>query len=166
MMQFVYSYILIYKPIKNKENCIKYKDFFWGGGRMSRNKKTYLEWVAEYTDYVIIRLEGYFYTVKYEAAELISEVCDYNLGFFNGIPITGSPDYTKMEEALIANCVNYIIIENDSIVAIREFSASDFKYQERQIINKEVFDDDNDMLLYLENILSSVDPDTGEIFDE
>ena len=47
---------------------------------MSRNNKTYLEWVAEYPNYVVIRLEGYFYTVNYEAAELIGDICNYNIG--------------------------------------------------------------------------------------
>ena len=137
---------------------------------MSKNKKTYLEWVAEYPNYVVIRLEGVFYTVKYEAAELIGDICDYNIGLFNGIPITGSPRYEKMEEVLIDNCINYIIIENEQISAIREFSTSDFRYVEREIKkiskNKKLKYSAEELVEYLEIILNSVDPENGEILGE
>lgn len=137
---------------------------------MSKNKKTYLEWVAEYPNYVVIRLEGYFYTVKYEAAELIGDICDYNIGLFKGIPTTGSPIYEKMEEALIDNCINYIIIENNRISAIREFSTSNFRYIEREIRKTSKNRKENysaeELINYLDNILNSVDPETGEFFGE
>ncbi len=137
---------------------------------MRRNKKTYLEWVAEYPNYVVIRLEGCFYTVKYEAAELIGDICDYSIGVFKGIPTTGSPIYEKMEEALKDNCINYIIIENDQISAISEFSTSDFRYIEREIKktskNKKFKYSAEELINYLENILNSVDPETGEFFGE
>lgn len=135
---------------------------------MSRNNKTYLEWVAEYPNYVVIRLEGYFYTVKYEAAELIGDICDYNIGVFKGMPTTGSPIYEKMEEALIDNCINYIIIENNQISAIKEFSTSNFRYEEREIKktskSKKLNYSAEDLINYLEAILNSVDPVTGEVF--
>ena len=137
---------------------------------MSRNKKTYLEWVAEYPNYVVIRLEGYFYTVKYEAAELIADICGYNIGLFKGIPTTGSPIYEKMEESLIFNCINYIIIENNQISAIREFSTSNFRYTEREINKKSKNKKNNysteELINYLEAILNSFDPETGEIFGD
>ena len=137
---------------------------------MSRNKKTYLEWVAEYPNYVVIRLEGYFYTVKYEAAELIGDICNYNIGVVKGIPTTGSPIYEKMEEALIDNCINYIIIENNQISAIKEFSTSDFRYCEREIKearkNKKINYSTEELIDYLESILNSIDPETGELFGE
>lgn len=137
---------------------------------MSRKKKTYLEWVAEYPNYVVIRLEGYFYTVKYEAAELIGEICGYNIGLINEAPITGSPICETMEEALIDNCINYIIIENERISAIREFSTSDFRYAERDINktgrNKKFKYSTEELVDYLDAILNSVDPENGEIFGE
>ena len=137
---------------------------------MSRNKKTYLEWVAEYPNYVVIRLEGYFYTVKYEAADLIADICDYNIGLYKGIPTTGSPIYEKMEEALINNCINYIIVEGDQISAIREFATSSFRYVEREIKktgkNKKFNYTAEELIVYLEAILNSVDPDTGEFLGE
>ena len=127
-----------------------------------------MEWVLEYPNYVIIRLEGIFYTVKYDAAYLINDICRYNIGYFKDVPMTGSTTYDNMENALIRNCVNYIIVENNEISQKKEFDTSDFKYnlENKYIPKQKAFESSTEMLNYLEGLLNSVDPSTGEILPE
>lgn len=84
-------------------------------------KKRYMEWVREYPEYLVIRKEGYFYTVRDDAAELISGLVGYKTGKAYGHIVTGSPSLKKILVALEDSEINYIIIEDNQIVEMKNY---------------------------------------------
>ena len=81
------------------------------------NKSTYAYWANEYSDYVVIKKEGAFWTCRGESAETINEILGYRLGGSLEKPVTGSPNLDPMVDGLDRNQISYIVIEDDEIIA-------------------------------------------------
>ena len=81
------------------------------------NKSTYAYWANEYSDYVVIKKEGAFWTCRGESAETINEILGYRLGGSLEKPVTGSPNLDPMVDGLDRNQISYIVVEDDEIIA-------------------------------------------------
>ena len=147
-----------------------------------KKKTTYDDWVEEYPDRVVIRKEGFFYTVKDECPQVIASVLRYNIGEYSGRAITGSPSLEIMTDELKSHHISYVAIVRDEIVdeeifADNQFYAfvseterleslariSDKKKRKITMIRK---DDAKDILNFIEILNQGADPITGEIYDE
>lgn len=146
-------------------------------------KRTYNDWVLEYPDRVIIRKEGFFYTVKDECAYIIATILKYNIGKFgpNETPITGSPSLEIMTNELKSHHISYIAIVGEEIIDEEAFKDNQFNefisLEERQLSIKKIKerktqglklrkDDAKELLGFIETLKQGVDPITGEIYDE
>ena len=81
--------------------------------------RTYREWEEAFPGYVIIKLEGFFYSAHGDSARLISDYVGYRLGMLDGEEITGSPDPGRMENVLTTHNVSFVVIEADGRISAR-----------------------------------------------
>ncbi len=91
-----------------------------------KKEKTYADWVAEYPDLVVIRKEGFCYTVRGYSAYIIAVLTNYNIGEVGQTPMTGSPSLDVMINELRKHHVSYIVVENNVIVDREEFVDNHF----------------------------------------
>lgn len=91
-----------------------------------KKEKTYADWVAAYPDLVVIRKEGFYYTVRGNSAYVIAVLTNYNIGEVGQTPMTGSPSLDVMTNELRSHHVSYIVVENNVIVDREEFVDNHF----------------------------------------
>jgi len=82
----------------------------------SGNKNTYAYWANEYSDYVVIKKEGAFWTCRGDSAEMVSEILGYRLGGNPDKPVTGSPNLDPMVDGLNHHHISYIVVEDGDII--------------------------------------------------
>ncbi len=127
---------------------------------------TYLDWALEYPDHVIIKKEGSFYAVRHNAAQLVADLCEFELGPRG---VTGSPNPDKMTEALKYTHTNYLVVNGTKIEARREFEDSHFRFSYRRPPAKntlDAFESIDEALGFVKLLLEGVDPATGSIEEE
>ena len=145
-------------------------------------KKTYDDWVVEYPDRVVIRKEGFFYTVKDECATVIASILRYNIGEYYGRYITGSPSLEIMTNELKNHHISYVAIVSDEIVDEEVFTDNQFyawvsekerlvsleriRERKKRNITKLGKDGIKDILNFIDVLNQGTDPITGEIYDE
>ncbi|WP_028234578.1 HRDC domain-containing protein [Pseudobutyrivibrio sp. MD2005] len=147
-----------------------------------KKKKTYDDWVEEYPDRVVIRKEGFFYTVKDECATVIASILRYNIGEYYGRYITGSPSLEIMTNELKNHHISYVAIVSDEIVDEEVFTDNQFyawvsekerlvsleriRERKKRNITKLGKDGIEDILNFIDVLNQGTDPITGEIYDE
>ncbi len=147
-----------------------------------KQKKTYDDWVVEYPDRVVIRKEGFFYTVKDECAQVVASVLRYNIGEYSGRAITGSPSLEIMANELKSHHISYIAIVKGEIVDEEAFADNQFyafvpeserlesleriSEKKKRNIARLRKDDAKAILNFIEILNQGADPITGEIYDE
>lgn len=153
------------------------------GDAISEKKKTYADWVSEYPDRVVIRREGFYYTVRGNSAYVIAIINNYNIGEVGQTSMTGSPSLEVMTNELKSHHVSYIAIENNVIVDREEFADNQFwtfvsnSKQEKieafeqldkreDSVIKEKKNTKNELLQFIDLLQKGVDPITGEIYED
>ena len=93
----------------------------------SGEKKKYAEWVKEYSETVVVRKEGFFYTVRGEGAVIVGQISNYDVSDSSN-PITGTPVLEQLTELLKEKRINYAVIVDNQIVEKNLYE--DNKYKE------------------------------------
>ncbi len=133
---------------------------------------SYFNWVRKFPRHVVIRKEGYYYSARNESAEILHDLLKYCLGNQGeNTVITGCPVVEPIINALEKAQLNYVIIENNEIIEIKDFENSSFcvsldKYISSNISSLSEYGDSENSLINIANsLLSGVNPYTGEILD-
>lgn len=147
-------------------------------------KRKYSDWVLEYPSRVVIKKEGYFYTVRGVSAYIIATILNYNISdnkLFGSVN-TGSPNLKNMTDALKQHHISYVAIENDKIIDEESFNDNQFfefvdeaelkqhleKIKERKQKGSRRFSkaEASEIMEFIEALEDGIDPLTGEIYDE
>lgn len=93
----------------------------------SGEKRKYAEWVKECPETVVVRKEGFFYTVRGEGAVIVGQISNYDVSDSSN-PITGTPVLEQLTELLKEKRINYVVIVDNQIVEKNLYE--DNKYKE------------------------------------
>lgn len=86
------------------------------------NKNTYAYWAKAYPEYVVIKKEGAFWTVRGKSAEIVSRLLGYRLGGSLERPVTGTPNLEPLLYGLKDNQVKCIVVEDGEIIMQETYS--------------------------------------------
>lgn len=140
-------------------------------------EKEYFELVNHYPKTVVLDKVGYMYTTRGEAAYVLGYIMDYKIikSQKNNIPITGGPALEKITDMLDEKEINYIVVESNKIIIIKEFDKNHFDdfviYSDSTGAEETLAKELNnlfqiDRLKEVEILLNGISPWTDEIFEE
>lgn len=100
----------------------------------------YSELEEKYINTVIIRKEGFFYSVRNKSAYVITNLFDYKLGKqgkydFSGFPIK---ILDRILEVLDEKNINYMVISKENVIAVKEYVDNQFEvYSIKKVLENE-----------------------------
>ena len=97
------------KPVIKKKQAVK-------NIYIDKKKNTYTYWEQNYSNYVVVKKEGSFWTARGESAEILNDILGYKLGGNPDRPMTGSPSLDPIVSALKKTGYDYIVVEDAQII--------------------------------------------------